>query len=96
MSRQRLTDLIESSAFTIMDPEVEGAVAFVSGDYVTLGWVYTGHYQRQYDRWVELDDTGPWPHGLGRDGLYGADAAAVYDKAREMLRNWVSEGGEEE
>lgn len=90
-----LNEALSSCAFTVAHPELPDMLAFISGDYVTFGWLAG----RVHDEGVELDQSGPVQHGLGNDhpgGIHGADAADLYDQVRAMLWEWATNPEEDD
>ena len=57
-----LNEALSGCAFTVAHPELPDMLAFISGDYVTFGWL-TGPEWGEMK--VELDQSGPIHHGLG-------------------------------
>lgn len=84
---QTVTDALTGCAFTVGHPDIPDLYAFVSGDYVTFGWAVYGN---QGVIGFNLDETGPWPHGLGENGIYGVDAAQLYDTVSQMLVDFIN------
>lgn len=79
-----------SSAFVVAHPSYDDIFALVSGDYVTFGWAV---YGTTGVVGLDLDATGPWPHGLGTDGIRGVDAASLYETVMQMIDEYVNETG---
>lgn len=76
-----LIDLAEASAFLVADADSPGVVCAVSGPYLTL------YYERLPGHYEALDGVNPIHHEeAGDNGLYGQDAARLYDEARAACR----------
>lgn len=100
----KLFEIISSAAFVFADEDVlDDVVISISGDYMT-GW-YRARLtvERPHSQEWEPFQDGPVQHGCGVDesglgvgGLYGADAAKLYDAAAAYLAeiaNPIQEGG---
>jgi hypothetical protein len=90
MTVMTLADHAASAAFIVVDPNHEELAASISGSYITIlvkvapdGWTYA--------EWC----VNPIYHDLGRDGLYGADSASLYDAALDAIRQAVAADEEE-
>lgn len=94
MTTYTMEELAANHAFLVMTEYDAGVVACISSDFICVA-IFNG------DGWELVDDeiSGypmPYRHGLGRDGLYGADAARLYDAARDLLWQTTHADREEE
>jgi hypothetical protein len=88
----RLEELAASSAFVYLDqdPDYDWIVLTLSGDYATVYVVdLMASMANRGTLWKAINGINPIMHGLGRDGLYGTDAAALHDWCRELVRDFA-------
>lgn len=83
-------DAVTNCAYIVANSDHEDIVGLISGDYVTFAYAV---YGQSGLLGFELDGTGPWPHGLGTDGIRGVDAASLYETVLQMIDDFVRSTG---